>query len=331
MTQQIVLKSRPVGIPTHGNFEIKAVDLPLLEEGQVKLKAHTFSVDPYMRGRMRDEKSYVAPYSVGEAIVGGVVAQVIESKSNTLNVGDFVLGMLPWQEAMVVPAAGLQVVDPNVAPLAYYLGILGMPGLTAYFGLLDIGKPKRGETVVVSGAAGAVGMVVGQIAKIQGCRVVGIAGDDAKASYLLNDLKFDAVINYKSSENLNAAIAAACPDGVDVYFDNVGGEISDAVMAQINKGARIIICGQISLYNETSVPMGPRIQSTLLKQSALMQGFIIGNYASRFTEGFSALAKWVATGELKYSNTTYRGFEKLPEAFIALFEGKNLGKLVVEV
>lgn len=331
MTQQIVLKSRPVGIPTRGNFETKAVDLPLLEEGQVKLKAHTFSVDPYMRGRMSDAKSYVAPYSVGEAIAGGVVARVVESKANSLKVGDYVMGMLPWQEEVVVSATGLQVVDPNIAPLAYYLGILGMPGLTAYFGLLDIGKPKSGETVVVSGAAGAVGMVVGQIAKIQGCRVVGIAGDDIKASYLMNELKFDAVINYKTTTNLDAALSEACPSGVDVYFDNVGGEISDSVVAQINKGARIIICGQISLYNETSVPMGPRIQPTILKRSALMQGFIVSNYAERFPEGFSSLAKWVASGELKYSNTTYRGFDKLPEAFIALFEGKNLGKLVVEV
>ncbi len=331
MAQQIVLKSRPVGIPTLTNFETKTVELPAIANGEVRLVAHTVSVDPYMRGRMSDAKSYVAPYSVGEAIAGGVVARVAESMADGFKVGDYVMGMLPWQEEMVVSATGLQVVDGNIAPLSYYLGILGMPGLTAYFGLLDIGKPKAGETVVVSGAAGAVGMVVGQIAKIQGCRVVGIAGDDAKVNYLLNEMHFDAVINYKTTTNLDAALAEACPTGVDVYFDNVGGDISDSVIAQINKGARIIICGQISLYNETSVPMGPRIQPTILKRSALMQGFIVSNYAERFPEGFKALASWVTAGKLKYAQTTLKGFDKLPEAFIGLFEGKNTGKLLVEM
>lgn len=331
MTKQIVLKSRPLGLPTAANFELKSVEISTLAEGEVRLKAHTFSVDPYMRGRMSDAKSYVEPYQVGEPIEGGLVARIEESKVDNLKVGDYVMGRLPWQEEMVVPAKDLQVVDENIAPLSYYLGVLGMPGLTAYFGLLDIGKPQKGETVVVSGAAGAVGMVVGQIAKIQGCHVVGIAGDDAKNNYLLNELNFDAVINYKTVETLDAALASACPSGIDVYYDNVGGGISDSVVAQINKGARIIICGQISLYNETSQPIGPRIQPTILKRSALMQGFIVSNYASRFPEGFMKLAEWVGSGQLKYTNTTYKGFEKLPEAFIALFEGKNLGKLIVEV
>jgi len=331
MTNQIILKSRPIGIPTPGNFEKRMVEIPAITSGMVRLKAHTFSVDPYMRGRMSDAKSYIAPYSVGEPIVGGGIARVVESNADGFNVGDFVLGMIPWQEEMVVDSIGLQVINGNIAPLSYYLGILGMPGLTAYFGLLDIGKPKRGETVVVSGAAGAVGIVVGQIAKIQGCRVIGIAGNDAKVNYLLNELHFDSVINYKTTKNLYAAIASACPSGVDVYFDNVGGEISDAVVAQINKDARIIICGQISLYNATTQPTGPRIQPTILKRSALMQGFIVSNYASRFPEGFKALAHWVGSGQLKYTNTIYHGFEKLPEAFIALFKGKNLGKLIVEV
>lgn len=331
MTQQIVLKSRPVGVPSPGNFETRTVEIPELTLGMVRLKAHFFSVDPYMRGRMSDAKSYVAPFAVGEPIIGGGVAQVVESKADGFKTGDFVLGMIPWQEEMVVEAGGLQVIDGKIAPLSYYLGILGMPGLTAYFGLLDIGKPKKGETVVVSGAAGAVGIVVGQIAKIHGCRVVGIAGDQVKVDYLINELGFDAAINYKSTANIAGALAATCPDGVDVYFDNVGGEISDAVVSQINKGARIIICGQISLYNATSQPVGPRIQPTILKRSALMQGFIVSNYASRFPEGFKALAKWVGNGELKYTNTTYRGFDNLPQAFIALFEGKNLGKLIVEV
>ena len=331
MTQQIVLKSRPLGIPSLQNFETITVEIPKLTQGKVLLMAHTFSVDPYMRGRMSDAKSYIAPFAIGEPIMGGGVAQVVESNADGFKAGDFVLGMVPWQEEMVVDATGLQVVDEKIAPLSYYLGILGMPGLTAYFGLLDIGKPQKGETVVVSGAAGAVGIVVGQIAKIHGCRVVGIAGDQSKVDYLINDLGFDAAINYKTENNIAGALAAVCPDGVDVYFDNVGGEISDAVISQINKGARIIICGQISLYNATSQPVGPRIQPTVLKKSALMQGFIVNNYASRFPEGFKALAEWLGSGQLKYINTTYHGFEKLPEAFIALFDGKNLGKMIVEV
>jgi len=331
MNKQIILKSRPVGIPVVSNFEINEVPVPVIEDGELLLKTKVASVDPYMRGRMSAAKSYVAPFEVGMPIAGGVVAEVIESKHPDFKAGDDVIGSFPWQEVFTAKGSEASKVDGSIAPLSYYLGILGMPGLTAYFGLLDIGKPQKGETVVVSGAAGAVGIVVGQIAKIQGCRVVGIAGDQSKVDYLMNDLGFDAAINYKTETNIAGALAAECPDGVDVYFDNVGGEISDAVISQINKGARIIICGQISLYNATSQPVGPRIQPTILKKSALMQGFIVSNYASRFPEGFKALAEWVGSGQLKYTNTTYHGFEKLPEAFIALFEGKNLGKLIVEV
>jgi len=320
-----------VGIPTLDNFESRSVDIHVVSPGQVRLMAHTMSVDPYLRGRMNDAPSYIPSFQLGEPIVGGGVARIVESKTEGFNVGSYVMGYLPWQEEMVIDTAGLKIVDENLAPLSFYLGILGMPGLTAWFGLTDIGKPQPGETVVISGAAGAVGIVVEQLAKIQGCHVVGIAGSDAKVRYLKDELKFDEVINYKTTSDLEAAIALACPSGVDVYFDNVGGEISDAVIAQINKNARIIICGQISLYNATSQPMGPRIQSVLLKKSALMQGFIVGNYSSRFEEGLKALSQLVGTGKLKYTNTTYHGFERLPEAFIDLFEGKNLGKLIVEL
>ena len=331
MTQQIVLKSRPVGVPNPQNFETQTIEIAELTKGMVRLKAHTFSVDPYLRGRMSDAKSYIAPFAVGEPIMGGGVALVTESKAEGLKAGDFVLGMFPWQKEMVVDAIGLQAVDAKIAPLSYYLGVLGMPGLTAYFGLLDIGKPQKGETVVVSGAAGAVGLVVGQVAKIKGCRVVGITGDQSKVDYLINEVGFDAAVNYKTETNLAGALAAACPDGVDVYFDKVGGAISDAVISQINKFARVIICGQISMYNATSQQVGPRIQPTMLKKSALMQGFIVNNYTSRFPEGFKALAEWVGNGELKYTNTTFHGFDKLPEAFMALFDGKNLGKMIVVV
>ena len=331
MTQQIILKSRPEGIPTPDNFGTRIAGIPETKNGQVRLLPHTFSVDPYMRGRMSDAPSYIAPFEVGEPIVGRGIARIIESRAEGFTAGNFVQGFIPWQEELVIDATGLTVVDEKTAPLSYYLGILGIPGLTAWFGLLDIGKPRIGETVVISGAAGAVGIVAGQIAKIQGCRVIGITGDDLKADYLLNELHFDSVINYKTTQNLDEAIAASCPSGVDIYFDNVGGEISDAVISQINKYARIIVCGQISLYNSISQPVGPRIQPMILKRSALVQGFIVSNYAPRFPEGLKALAQWVESGQLKYINTTYHGFEKLPEAFIALFEGKNLGKLIVEV
>jgi Putative NADP-dependent oxidoreductases len=331
MNKEILLKSRPVGKPTAANFEIVNSEPISLNNGDLLLKARYISVDPYMRGRMSDAKSYVEPYQVGKPVEGGAVAEVVESRSPHFIPGDIVVGMLQWKMLQTVPAEKVTKLNKDTAPLSYYLGILGMPGLTAYFGLLDIGKPKKGETVVVSGAAGAVGMVVGQIAKIQGCRVVGIAGDNDKVNYLLNELQFDAVINYKTTTNLDEAIASACPSGVDVYFDNVGGNISDAVVAKINKNARIIICGQIALYNETTQPMGPRIQPTILKRSALMQGFIVSNYTERFPEGLKELAAWIAEGKLKYAQTIFKGFDRLPEAFIGLFEGKNTGKLIVEI
>ena len=331
MTRQIILKSRPVGLPKPENFETREVDIPEIADGQLRLVVHTLSVDPYMRGRMNDAPSYVAPFQVGEPMAGGGIARVVESRAEGINAGSYVRGFIPWQEEIVIDAAGLNVVDETTGPLNYYLGILGIPGLTAYFGLAEIGKLKEGETVVISGAAGAVGLVAGQLAKNQGCRVVGITGTVEKANYLINELNFDAVINYKNATDLYSEIEKSTPSGVDVYFDNVGGEISDAVISRINKYGRIIICGQISLYNATSQPTGPRVQGILLKRSALMQGFIVSNYIPRFPEGLQTLAQLIKNGALKYTSTTYHGFEKLPEAFIALFEGKNLGKLVVEL
>ncbi len=318
-------------MPAAANFEMSEVSVPSIQEGELLLKSKFVSVDPYMRGRMSDAKSYTPPFQVGEPIVGGVVAEVIESKHPDFKSGEDVIGMFPWQEIFTVPGNIANKVDGNLAPLGYYLGVLGMPGLTAYFGLLDIGKPQKGETVVVSGAAGAVGVVVGQIAKIQGCRVVGIAGDDQKTAYLKDELGFDEVINYKTVPDIAKAIETACPSGVDVYFDNVGGDISDAVVTQINNNARIIICGQISLYNATSQPVGPRIQPTLLKKSALMQGFIVSKYTTRFPEGVKQLAKWLLEGKLVYKQTVTKGFENLPQAFLGLFEGDNMGKALVEI
>ncbi len=330
-TQEIQLKTRPDGMPTKDNFEFNESEIPAVKEGEVHLKGLFYSVDPYMRGRMNEGKSYVPPFKVGEPISGSVIAEVVESKSDDFKKGDTIKANLPWKEEMVAKSEDLQKIDESLAPASYYLGILGMTGLTAYFGLLDIGKPKEGETVVISGAAGAVGSVVGQIAKIKGCRVVGIAGSDEKIKMLKEKFGFDAGINYKSTDDMKAAVADACPDGVDIYFDNVGGEISDAVIANINFHARIPLCGQIALYNAKEVPTGPRLQPMLLTRSVLMQGFIVGNYSNRFSEGSKQLAQWVKEEKLTFEETIVEGFDKLPEAFIGLFHGENKGKMVVKV
>lgn len=318
-------------MPVPDDFDIIETAHAPLKEGELLLKARYISVDPYMRGRMSDAKSYVQPFAVGQPLNGGMVAKVTESRNPEFMPGDFVLGHLLWQEQQVVNAEQVKKLDKNEVPLSYYLGMLGMPGLTAYFGLLDIGKPIAGETVVVSGAAGAVGILVCQIARIKGCRVVGISGSDEKNAYLRDVLKVDEVINYQAEKNLKAAIARACPKGVDVYFDNVGGSVSDAVIYNINNKARIVLCGQISLYNSVDLPTGPRLQPVLLKRSALMQGFIVSNYASRFGEGVKQLTQWYSEGKLSAKETIVQGFDKLPETFLGLFEGKNTGKLLVEI
>lgn len=329
-TEQIVLASRPKGLPVMDNFRTEEIELPGLKAGEILLSGLYYSVDPYVRGRMNDAKSYVPPFEIDKPLMGSVIGKVIESKSEKFKVGEVVLGNLPWQKIFIASENQLTKIDTNLAPASYYLGILGMTGLTAYFGLMHIGKPKAGETVVVSGAAGAVGIVVGQIAKIQGCQVVGIAGSDDKINLLKTDFGFDEAINYKTTSDMNKAIAAACPKGVDVYFDNVGGEISDAVINNINFHARIPLCGQISLYNSTETPMGPRLQPMLLTRSVLMQGFIVSNFQAQFPEGISKLAQWVKEGKLKFKETMEQGFENLPKALLGLFSGENTGKMVVK-
>jgi NADPH-dependent curcumin reductase CurA len=329
-TNQIALASRPTGTPTLANFRNEVFKLPEIKEGELQLKCLYYSVDPYMRGRMNDSKSYISAFQIDQPIEGGVVAEVTASKDDHFKVGDLVMGRLPWRVMNVVPSKGLQIVDATIAPASYYLGILGMPGLTAYFGFTDIGKPKAGETVVVSGAAGAVGLVVGQIAKILGCRTIGIAGSDEKTELLKTKFGFDEAINYKATADLNRAIAQSCPNGVDIYFDNVGGNISDAVVSNINVFSRIIVCGQISLYNSTEPPVGPRLQLILLGKSALMQGFTANIYQSRFPEGIQQLTKWIQEGKLKYTETKIKGFDQLPLALIGLFKGENTGKMIVE-
>ncbi|GGB40104.1 putative NADP-dependent oxidoreductase YfmJ [Fictibacillus barbaricus] len=328
--EKILLVNRPKGTPQKSDFRFEEAAVPELQNDQVLVKTIYLSVDPYMRGRMSDRKSYIPPFELNEVISGGVVGQVVESRSGELAEGDFVIGNLGWQRYNAVSDAEVRKLDPSLAPLTANLGVLGMTGLTAYFGLLDIGNPQEGETVVVSGAAGAVGTIVGQIAKIKGARVVGIAGSDEKIAYLKEELGFDEAINYKT-EKVYEALKTACPDGVDVYFDNVGGEISDSVLGLINKGARIPVCGQIALYNLEKADVGPRMQSQLLINSALMKGFIVSDYAAYFEEGAIELAKWLKEGKLSYSENIVDGFENTIDAFLGLFTGENTGKQLVKV
>ncbi|MEO6684255.1 MAG: NADP-dependent oxidoreductase [Ginsengibacter sp.] len=327
----ITLKKRPIGTPTSDDFQFIKEDMPIANAGEVLLKTLYVSVDPYLRGRMNDAKSYVPPFQLNQPIQSGIIAEVIESKNEAFPKGVFVSGRLDWKEFQTSNGSNLMIVDATVAPLSAYLGILGMTGLTAYLGLMEIGKPKAGETIFVSGAAGAVGSVVGQIGKILGCKVAGIAGTNDKVSLLKNEFGFDEAINYKSSSDLKKDIAASCPDGIDVYFDNVGGSISDAVMTQMNRLGRIVVCGAISLYNSTEIPTGPRVQPMLITKSILMQGFIISNYADKFPQAMIQLSGWLKEGKLTNKETIIEGFDKIPEAFMGLFVGKNEGKMVVKV
>jgi hypothetical protein len=260
-----------------------------------------------------------------------MIAEVIDSTHSDFKKGDFVSGILEWKEYQISNGKGLKKVDQNISSLSSYLGILGMTGLTAYLGLIEIGAPKSGETIVVSGAAGAVGSIVGQIGKILGCNVVGITGTDEKAQLLKSKFNFDYAVNYKTTKDLNKAIHDACPKGVDIYFDNVGGEISDAVLANINKYARLPLCGTISHYNDTKIPLGPRIQPILLTKSAMMKGFIVGDFSAKFPETINQLAHWLRDGKLTYTETIVYGFENIPQAFLDLFEGKNQGKMIVKI
>lgn len=330
LNRSIVLASRPKGVPTLENFRLVKKSIPTILPGEVLVKSIYLSVDPYMRGRMRGKKTYVSPFELDEVITGGVVGKIIASRNSEFLPGDIVEGRLGWSDYNVTHGKHIRKIDPTVAPITTALGAAGMPGLTAYFGMLDIGKPKAGETVVISGAAGAVGSVAGQIAKMKGCRVVGIAGTDKKIDYLLRDLNFDAAIHYKQ-ENVYEKLKEACPSGVDVYFDNVGDDISDQVMRLINFQARIVLCGAISAYNSEKVEFGPRLQGLLIQKSALMQGFIVGDYKERYHEGYAQLIDWIKQGKLKFCETVTVGLENTPKAFIGLFHGDNIGKQLVKV
>lgn len=328
--RQIVLAKRPTGTPDASCFSVVTAELREPGEGELLIKTLYISVDPYMRGRMNDVKSYVPPFRLNEVIEAGAVGEVITSRHPRFKPGDVVTGMLGWQLYALSDGSGLQGVDTAAAPVTTSLGLLGLTGLTAYFGLLDIGKPVAGETVVISGAAGAVGSVAGQIAKLLGCRVVGIAGSDDKTRYLVDELGFDAAINYRT-EDLGRALRIACPNGMDVYFDNVGGDVSDAVLLQMNDCARIVLCGQISMYNLNQPDIGPRLLGWLVVHRALMQGFIVTDYAPRFAEGAAQLATWLQEGKLVNQEHIVQGFDHIVDAFLGLFQGDNTGKQLVQV
>jgi NADPH:quinone reductase len=331
VNRQITLASRPVGIPKVSDFHLVYSPLPSPAANEVLVRSVYLSLDPYMRGRMSDVESYARPVAIGEVMTGAAVAFVVASQDPSFQVGDAVLGMLGWQEYAVAQGRDLRKLDPSLAPISTALGVLGMPGLTAFFGLLDIGDPRRGETVVVSGAAGAVGMLVGQIARIKDCRVVGIAGSDAKISWLLDDLGFDAGFNYKTCADFRGRLQELCPDGIDVYFDNVGGTLTDAVLSRINTKARIAVCGQISQYNLEEPEMGPRWLGQLIVKQAKVQGFLVSGYAERFADGLEQLTRWLKQGKLKYREDVAQGIEAAPQAFIGMLQGQNQGKQLVQL
>ena len=331
VNRQWLLVNRPAGWPREADFKLAESPAPQPGPGQFLARVLWLSVDPYMRGRMRDVKSYAPPVPLNGVMEGGTVAKVVASQHPKFKVGDIVEGRLGWQDYAVSDGKGVRVIDPALAPISTALGVLGMPGLTAYFGLLDICKPKPGETVLVSGAAGAVGSLVGQIARIQGARAVGIAGSDDKVRWITGELGFDAAFNYKTVPNYGAKIAELCPKGVDGYFDNVGGEITDAVFPLLNPRARVAVCGQISQYNLEKPDVGPRLLFHFVRQQLRVEGFLVFQYADRYKEGLTQLAQWVGSGRLRYRETVVEGLERAPTAFLAMMRGENVGKQLVHV
>jgi NADPH-dependent curcumin reductase CurA len=331
INRQITLAARPVGFPKESDFELVESPVPTPGPGEFLVRTIYLSVDPYMRLRMIDRPSYAPPVNLGETMVGNVVGQVECSNHPKFPEGAYVEARLGWQEYGLSDGSGVRLVDPTKAPLSAYIGILGMPGLTAYFGLLDIGRPQPGETVLVSGAAGAVGSVVGQIARLRGCRVVGVAGSDEKVKYVTDELGFDAAFNYRGLENYVAKLREFCPQGIDVYFDNVGGELTDAVFQTMNVRARICVCGQISQYNLENPESGPRLLWKLIEKRATLRGFLVLDYAARYEEASAQLTEWFRAGKLRHRETITQGLENAPRAFIGMLRGQNIGKQIVEV
>lgn len=325
------MKRRPVGLPTEADFELAEAALDEPADGEVLVRNLYMSVDPYMRGRMIDRPSYVPPFKLGEVMTGGCVGRIEASRNERFQTGDHVLGMNGWRENYVSDGSDLLAVDPALAPIQSYLGVLGMPGLTAYVGLLDIGALQPGETVFVSGAAGAVGSVVCQIAKIKGCRVIGSAGSPEKVEWLTSEAGVDVAIDYRTVDNLREALGNACPDGIDVYFDNVGGDHLEAALDLMNVRGRIVACGSISTYNATEPPRGPSNLFRIVTNRLTMRGFIVTDHNDRFNPFVRDASEWIQTGRLKWRETVYEGLESAPEAFLGLFSGENLGKMLVRL
>jgi NADPH-dependent curcumin reductase CurA len=328
VNHQIRLAARPVGLPKPSDWSETEEPVGEPADGEVLVRVSHISLDPAMRGWMNDARSYVAPVEIGAVMRALGAGEVLASRHPDVSVGDHVTGLFGTQEYAIVPGGGVLRVDTSMAPLPVYLGTLGMPGMTAYFGLLDIGRPQVGETVVVSGAAGAVGGAAGQIARIKGCRAIGIAGGPEKCRYVVEELGFDGAIDYKA-QDVQEALGHHCPEGVDVYFDNVGGEILDAVLTRLTRQARVIICGAISQYNATGPLRGPSNYLALLVNHASMTGFVVSDYLSRYAEGATEMAGWLASGELKSREEIAHGLGSFPETLLRLFSGENTGKLVL--
>ncbi|MBS0547204.1 MAG: NADP-dependent oxidoreductase [Proteobacteria bacterium] len=329
--RRVVLVRRPPGEPAESDFRVEEVPTPQPRHGEVLVKVAYLSLDPYMRGRMRDAASYSAPVGLGEVMTGGIVGEVVASQNDAFKVGDVVEDRLGWQEYAIGGGPSMRKVDASLAPISTANGVLGMPGMTAYFGLLEVGKPKPGETIVVSAASGAVGQVVGQIGKIMGCRVVGIAGGARKCGFVKDELGFDACLDYKAEKDLDAALRAACPNGIDIYFDNVGGEISDAVLRNINFFGRVALCGSISQYNAASPPMGPRLLGTFVGKRVTLRGFIVTDFAGLYGPAMRQMGEWIKAGKIKYREDIVQGIDKAPRAFIGLLRGENFGKMLVKM
>ena len=330
INRQWTLANRPVGYPKESDFTVAEAEVEDPKHGEILVRTLYLSLDPYMRGRLRDRRSYAVPVGIGDVIVGEGVGRVIASQSDDVSVGDIVACQIGWQEYAVVPAHTARVVDPSIAPISTALGVVGMPGLTAYHGFLAVGQPRPGETVLVSAASGAVGAVVGQIAKMNRCRVIGTVGSDEKAAYCTDDLGFDATINYKT-EDVFARLAELAPDGIDIYFDNVGGAVTDAAIENLALRGRVLVCGQISQYNLEEPEMAPRNLWNLITKQARIEGFLVFNFQNDHDVARARLASWVRDGSLKYREDIVDGFEQAPRAFIGLMNGANFGKLLVKM
>jgi len=329
--REIRLKRRPVGMPQPGDFELAETDVPTPGPGQVLVRNAYMSVDPYMRGRMTDRASYVPPFQVGEALSGGAVGQVVASNNEAWKVGDYVSNFSGWKEWFVSGGGEFQKIDPTIAPLQAYLGALGMPGLTAYAGLLKVGALKDGERVFVSAASGAVGAIVCQIAKAKGCYVVGSAGSADKCDWLVRHGGCDKAINYKTAGKLEDAVRAAFPEGIDVYFENVGGEHLNAALANMRMHGRIPVCGMIAQYNATELPPGPANIIAVIPLRLKIEGFIVSDYGNLVPQFLTDMAGWAKAGKMKWRETILDGIDRAPEAFIGLFKGDNFGKMLVRV